>query len=214
MTQPAQQQQPGPPNFDPAADAAILRQALQGEWPALRPGARPALALLCGLPGTGKSYFAAALAQRIPLAVLSSDQLRKILVPQPRYSRGEHRRVFAAAHLLLEQLLTAGYQAVFDATNLTERTRQPLYAIAEQAGAELVIVEFTAPEPVVRQRLEQRAAGAQAAAAGYADYSDADWRIYCRMREGSDPIDRPAYRVDSTGDIMPIVDEVARHLAG
>lgn len=212
MTSPAQQQQPGPPHFDPAADAAILRQALQGEWPALQPGARPALALLCGLPGTGKSYFAAALARRVPLAVLSSDQLRKILVPQPRYSRGEHRRVFAAAHLLLEQLLTAGYQVVFDATNLTERTRQPLYAIAEGAGAPLIILEFTAPEPVVRRRLERRAAGASAA--GYADYSDADWRIYCRMREGGDPIDRPAYQVDSTGDITPLVDEVARRLAG
>ena len=210
---PAEQQQPGPPNFDPAADAAILRQALQGEWPEIQPGARPALALLCGLPGTGKSYFAAALARRVPLAVLSSDQLRKILVPQPRYSRGEHRRVFAAAHLLLEQLLTAGYRAVFDATNLTERTRQPLYAIAEGAGAELIILEFTAPESVVRQRLERRADGVPAAA-GYADYSDADWRIYCRMREGGDPIDRPAYRVDSTGDITPIVDEVARRLAG
>ena len=213
MTRPAQQQQPGPPHFDPAADASILRQALQGEWPALRPGGQPALALLCGLPGTGKSYFAAALARRVPLAVLSSDQLRKILVPQPRYSRGEHRRVFAAAHLLLEQLLTAGYRAVFDATNLTERTRQPLYAIAEGAGAPLIILEFTAPEPVVRQRLERRAAGPPTAA-GYADYSDADWRIYCRMREGGDPIARPAYQVDSTGDITPIVDEVARRLAG
>lgn len=213
MTPPGQQQQtpPGPPDFDPVADAAILRQGLAGEWPAVSPGATAALVVLCGLPGTGKSHFAAALGQRIDLAVLNSDRIRKVLVPQPRYSRGEHRRVFAAAHILLEQLLAAGYRVVFDATNLTEWARQPLYAIAERVGAQLIILEFTAPEAVVRERLERRAAG-DTAAAGYADYSDADWRIYCRMREGGDPIERPCLPVDSTGDITPVLDAVARRL--
>ena len=212
LTPPGQQQQsPEPPDFDPAEDAAILRQGLAGEWPAVSPGVTPALVMLCGLPGTGKSHFAAALGQRVDLAVLNSDRMRKVLVAEPRYSRGEHRRVFAAAHLLLEQLLAGGYRVVFDATNLTERARQPLYAIAERVGAQVIVLEFTAPEGVVRERLERRAAGA-AAGGGYADYSDADWRIYCRMREGGDPMERPYLAVDSTGDIAPILDAVARRL--
>lgn len=184
----------------------MLRRELQGEWPAVAVGARPALVMLCGLPGTGKSYFAAALARRSAVVVLSSDRIRKILVGEPRYSRGEHRRVFAAAHLLLAELLGAGYAVVFDATNRTERARQPLYAIAERAKARLVILEFDVPEEVARQRLAGRAAGA---AAGYVDYSDADWRIYCQMRQGGEPISRPHWQVDSTGDIGPVVERVA-----
>lgn len=211
-TPPPEPPAPGPANPDPARDAAILGQALQGEWPAVNPAAGPALLLLCGLPGSGKSYFAAALAQRIPLIILSSDRLRKLLIPRPRYSRGEHRRVFAAAHLLLAQLLAAGYAVVFDATNRTARARQPLYEVAEQAGAPLLIVEFTAPEEVIRQRLARRADGS--APAGYQDYSDADWRIYCQMRQGGDPIDRPHYRVDSSGDITPVLAEIAGRLGG
>lgn len=211
-TPPPEPPAPGPANSDPARDAAILGQALQGEWPAVQPDSRPALLLLCGLPGSGKSYFAAALAQRIPLAILSSDRLRKILIPRPRYTRGEHRRVFAAAHLLLAQLLAAGYGVVFDATNRTARARQPLYEMAAGAGAPLLIVEFTAPEEVIRQRLARRADGA--APAGYRDYSDADWRIYCQMRQGGDPIDRPHYRVDSSGDITPVLAEIAGQLGG
>lgn len=199
---------PAPP--DPAQDAALLGQALQGEWPAPDSAGRPVLLLLGGLPGSGKSYFAAALAQRVPLVILSSDRLRKILIPQPRYTRGEHRRVFAAAHLLLAQLLAAGYRVVFDATNRTAQARQPLYAAAEQAGAQLLIVEFTAPEELIRQRLAQRAAGP--AQAGYTDYSDADWRIYCRMRAGGEPVDRPHYRVDSARDIAPVLAEIAGRL--
>ena len=215
-TPPPEPPAPGSANPDPARDAAILGQALQGEWPALPPDSRPALLLLCGLPGSGKSYFAAALAQRIPLVILSSDRLRKILIPRPRYTRGEHRRVFAAAHLLLAQLLAAGYAVVFDATNRTARARQPLYEMAEQAGAPLLIVEFTAPEEVVRQRLARRAAGTDTApdSAGYRDYSDADWRIYCQMRPGGEPIDRPHYRVDSSGDITPVLAEIAERLGG
>lgn len=206
------QSPPAPSPADPARDAALLGQALQDEWPAVKPDSRPALLLLCGLPGSGKSYFAAALAQRIPLVILSSDRLRKLLIPRPRYSRGEHRRVFAAAHLLLAQLLASGYPVVFDATNRTARARQPLYELAERAGAQLLIVEFTAPEEVIRQRLARRADGA--APAGYPDYSDADWRIYCQMRQGGDPIDRPHYRVDSSGDITPVLAEIAGRLAG
>lgn len=193
----------------------MLRLELQGEWPAVSAGMRPALVMLCGLPGTGKSYFAAALARRAAVVVvLSSDRIRKILVGEPRYSRGEHRRVFAAAHRLLAELLGAGYAVVFDATNRTERARQPLYAIAEKAGARLVILEFNVPEEVARQRLEGRAAGAAAGAAGYVDYSDADWRIYCQMRTGGEPIRRPHWRVDSTGDIGPVVERVAGLVGG
>lgn len=204
---------PPPANPAPAADAILLGQALQGEWPAPNAAGRPALLLvLCGLPGSGKSYFAAALARQVPLAVLSSDRLRKLLIPQPRYTRGEHRRVFAAAHLLLAQLLAAGYGVIFDATNRTERARQPLYALAEQAGALLLIVEFTAPEELIRERLARRAAGTDTA--GYRDYSDADWRIYCQMQAGGDPIDRPHYRVDSSEDIAPILAEIAGRLGG
>lgn len=192
----------------------MLRRELQGEWPGVAAGARPALVMLCGLPGTGKSYFAAALARRAVVVVLSSDRIRKILVGKPRYSRGEHRRVFAAAHRLLEELLGVGYGVVFDATNRTERARQPLYAIAERAKARLVVLEFTVPEEVARQRLEGRAGGAAAGAAGYVDYSDADWRIYCQMRQGGEPLGRPHWQVDSTGDIGPVVERVVGLVGG
>ena len=85
-----------------ASDVAALHNALAAEFSQVSPAPTGgALVALCGLPGTGKSHFAAALARRLPCLVLSSDRLRKILVPQPRYTRGEHARVFRAAHALL-----------------------------------------------------------------------------------------------------------------
>ena len=205
MQNPRQNRQNSRP--DPAAtDADALRRALQPELAQVEPAhtGRPALVVLCGLPGTGKSYFAAKLAGRTPCLTLGSDRLRKILVPQPRYTRGEHRRVFVAAHRLLAELLAQGYRVIFDATNLTERARQPLYDIAATAGAQLLLVGFDAPEDVVRQRLNRRAAGLSEDS-----YSDADWQIYRRLSPGAEPIAGPHYRVDSSQDIGPVLEELA-----
>jgi predicted kinase len=168
-----------------------------------------ALVALCGLPGTGKSHFAAALAAHIPCLALGSDRLRKILVPEPRYTREEHARVFRAAHALLESLLAQGHRVVFDATNLTERAREPLGEIAARVGVPLLLVQFHAPPTLVRQRLARRSRGEI-----NDTWSDADWRIYCRLYPGQEPVTGPHIFVDSSRSIEPALREVARLLEG
>ena len=148
-----------------------------------------ALVILCGLPGTGKSHFARALTGRAPSFVwVNSDYCRKLLVSggQPDYSREEHQRVFAAMHALVAELLSAGHPVVFDATNLNEEVRRPLYAAADGAGVAPVIIRFTAARSLARQRLAERAPGSAAAA-----NSDAGWAVYLRMADADGPAPRP-----------------------
>ena len=111
-------------------------------------GASPSLVILCGLPGTGKSHFARELARRAPFVWLNSDRTRKLLVDRPSYSRREHRRVFSAMHVLTRGYLREGYSVVFDATNLNENVRRPLYSSADAVGVEPLIVRFTAPRGI------------------------------------------------------------------
>jgi len=200
----------GPNSVDPSAsgDAAALRKALCDELQQVSPSpGRGVLVALCGLPGTGKSHFAAVLEKRTPCVVLGSDRMRKTLVSQPRYTRQEHARVFRAAHQLLETLLEEGFPVVFDATNLTARARDPLRDIATRVGAPLVLVQFDAPPQLVRQRLARRSRG-QASDS----YSDADWRIYCRLYPGKEPVNAPHIDVDSSKDTSGAIEEVARLL--
>ena len=188
-----------------------LRNSLSREFDQTQHGPtdQPCLIVLSGLPGTGKSHFANELRKRLPLLVLESDRLRKVLAPNPRYTQGESHRLFAACHLLIEEFLMQDRLVLLDATNLTEDFRQPLYDIAQRVSVPLVLVRLTAPQEVVRQRLSDRGAGMHPS-----DYSDAGWLIYSRMSPHEEVFARDYLNVDSLGDISASLDEVVRLVKG
>lgn len=169
------------------------------------PVVRPALVVISGLPGTGKSYFGQRLARRWPFVVLESDALRRTLYPSPDYSPQESWRLFKAVHLLIERLLEKGVSVILDATNLAERHREYLYSIAERRDVRLVLVRVEAPPEVVRQRLKARVETAQA-------NSEADWGVYRKMRPSLERISRKHYAVDTSRDITPVLDKIIREV--
>lgn len=171
------------------------------------PRTQPALVLVSGLPGSGKSYFSRRLTGRYPLAHLNSDVLRRALFPHPSHGAAESARLFAAVHALVEKLLARGGGVVLDATNLKEAHRRPLYDIAERAGATLVVVHTQAPPEVARRRLQDRARGLDTE-----DASEATPAVYDRMKREAEPIERPHMRVDTSEDLEPALEEVVRRL--
>ncbi len=181
------------------SDVARLAESL---GPLPEPMARPVLIAVSGLPGTGKSYVAARLAEKTGSVVLESDALRKVLVPAPAYSADENARVFRAIYRLAEDLLKKGVPIIIDATNLVERDREYLYHIAEHTRAKLLLVRVTAPPELGHERLERRAYEAS--------MSDADWAVYERMAPGVEEIQRKHYTVDTSQDITPVLEKVVK----
>jgi predicted kinase len=172
--------------------------------PAPRP--RPTLVALSGLPGSGKSTVADALRRRVPIVVLQSDRIRKLLVPVPQYSTEESARVFAALYGALERLLRAGIPALVDATNLQERYRAPLVDIAARTGARFALVWVEASEDAIYRRLTARTTGVRA---GY-DVSDAGIDVYQMMRARVEPIQGDHIVINTDRDITPAVETLAR----
>ena len=185
-------------------DVSLLAKGL-GILPGLV--ARPALVVVCGLPGAGKSHFSRLLAGRVPMAVLETDVLRRRLFHRPTYSQKESHRLFQVCHLLVRHLLQQGIRVLFDATNLREQHREELYRIAEETGARLVLVWLEVPEEVVQSRLEKRAQGGAPE-----DHSEADWQVYQKMRWEMEPIQRPHLVVDTSGDIRPALARVVEEV--
>ena len=195
-------------------DAAVIRPLLDQELSALQArdgiqtGGSAVLIVLCGLPGAGKSHFAGELLKRLNLVVLETDRLRKALVTRPKYTRGEHGRVFSVCHLLIEEYLIRGHRVLFDATNFTEKARSPLYQIADRLDCPMVMVGLTAPSRLVKERLSRRVPGQN-----QGDFSDATWEIHRRMAPYEEPIEQQHILVDSSKDIGPLVDQVVEQVA-
>ncbi|TEU05025.1 MAG: hypothetical protein E3J24_00085, partial [Dehalococcoidia bacterium] len=96
---------------------------------------------------------------------------------------------------------------IFDATNLIEHQREHLYHIADSVGARLIIVRVEAPPELVRQRLQDRLSRLDPE-----DKSEADWRVYRRMSAAAQRIQRNHFAVDTSSDITPVIDKIAREV--
>jgi adenylylsulfate kinase len=95
---------------------------------------------LTGLPASGKTTLARGVAHRlrergIPTQVLDSDQLRRVLTPQPSYTRGE-RDWYYGVMVYIGRLLTQnGVNVAFAATanrrSYRNRAREAIARFAE-----------------------------------------------------------------------------------
>jgi predicted kinase len=152
----------------------------------------PAMILMCGLPASGKSWAAQHVAPFLDPAVLSSDVRRKRLagIPLATRHKGDYEGGLYAPELkqrtyesLLAGALAAlgeGRTVVVDATFSTRAFRAPFLAAAERAGFPLFLVHVTAPERVIRERMERRARDPHEA-------SDATFQVYLAARERFEP---------------------------
>jgi aminoglycoside phosphotransferase family enzyme/predicted kinase len=148
-----------------------------------------ALYVVMGLPGTGKSTLAAAIAGRWGLPLVPSDVVRKRLAgidpgehrhapyEAGLYTAGRDQATYAAMLLQAEQHLTRG-SAVVDGSFRTTGFRSMARQAARRAGAQLWLVECTAPEAVVHGRIrlrEERGTGASDATEDVYERRRADW---------------------------------------
>ena len=144
----------------------------------------PAAAVLlvtCGVSGSGKSWLAERLAQRLPAVWVRSDVERKRLFgmsPTQRppagttaeiYSAEASRRTYARLAELAGGILETGYSVIADATYLHRANRDRLLAVAGEHGIPGLILACEAPEETLRARVSRRrAADRDASDAGIA----------------------------------------------
>jgi len=182
-----------------------------------------ALLITHGLSGSGKTTATQALIEHIGAVRVRSDVERKRLhglkplersgsgrdsgIYTPAATEATYERLAAAA----EMTISAGYPAVVDAAFLKHAERSRLHEIARRRGVPFIVLDFDAPEKLLRERVAQRAAAGS-------DASEADLSILERQiqsREALVPDERVAMiSVDTRGpDQTPAWRAAMRRLA-
>jgi predicted kinase len=138
------------------------------------------IVLFCGLPGVGKTRLANKLAPLINAVVLSTDKLRKELIPDPTYTKEEKELVYDVMLLVARYLHNAaGVNCILDATFNTEESRKKaIKKLGKISSERIYIIECVCPEDIVISRLKARKG----------DYSDADFGIYTKMKQVYEPV--------------------------
>lgn len=176
--------------------AAYLQLALrQQQQP------RPWLLLCHGVSGSGKSHLSGAVAAELGAIRLRSDVERKRWFgrwgdPALACRSGDPYAPAVSAELFgeqlpqrAEQLLRAGFPVIVDATFLQQAHREPMTALAARLGVPLRILDLQTPEPLLRQRLQQRLAEQRRSAdPSEADPSDADVAVLERQLQQRQPL--------------------------
>lgn len=121
-----------------------------------------------GLPGTGKSTLARALAPLLGGApgalVLRSDEIRKRQhgmepqqrLPQSAYTEAKSTAVFKELAQLVATAAQAGHTVIADATFMDLAHRSLVEAAAQQAGVRFVGAWLHAPQSLLEQRIAKR----------------------------------------------------------
>ena len=169
------------------------------------------IVIMAGLPGTGKSTLARALAQRRPGAVLDKDSIRASLF-QPGYVEYSQVQDDFCQEIMLQ---TAAYLLAKDAelhVLLDGRTfsrryqRERVIEFCRQVGTPWATLECVCAEQRAIGRLTEAAVQNTHPAANRTP------ELYRQIRKAWEPIDHPKLVIDTDADLELWVDRALRYL--
>jgi predicted kinase len=133
--------------------------------------------IVFGLPGSGKSYFASRLANRLNIRRINSDSIRRLLFVESNYSDQEKKAVYDYIHREMQSSIDQNMDVILDATFYKELLRTPFVEGCHQAGQRIIFIEVVSDQNIIKDRLSKPRAD-----------SEADYEVYKKLKEEYEPL--------------------------
>jgi len=164
---------------------------------------------MAGLPGTGKTTLAEALAERLGGIVLSKDKVRTALFPPGAITYSSGQNDFCMSVLLMAaQRIAADHKVSYifldGRTFSRERHVQQVAEAAHLVGAGLSVLHLYCPEDLALERI-QKDQGKHAA-------KNRDPLLYFLVKSYFEPIRLPKLEVDTSRPLEECVEQCVAYL--
>lgn len=160
------------------------------------------LIIITGLPGTGKTTLATALAQRLDAEHYNTDMIRSDLGLRGQYDSDTKEQVYLALLESAKGGLQTGNIVVVDGTFYQSQLRSRFDQLARSQAAAVHWVELWADPDLIQKRVSKRRT-----------YSEADFEVYLKIKSTYEPILSPHLRLQSNNtNLQELIETILVYL--
>ena len=160
------------------------------------------LIVVTGLPGTGKTTIAEALAKDIDAVVFSTDKIRKMIFENPVYNEEDKRIVYNELFLRTGKYLAMGKNVILDGTFYTKVLRERAKEVGKSFCEGVYFVYCETPEELLRERINKRKD----------KFSDADYSVYLKMKKIFEEFKEDVIIIDTSNPVNTNIDIIKRRI--
>ncbi len=154
------------------------------------------IALVFGLPATGKSFFAKKFAEEIGAVHLNTDIVRGKLNFEGYYDEKTKQQVYNELFKQAKLEIKKGSDLILDGTFHKKKRRKQVERMGVETNQEVFFIEMKAGEGTIKNRLKKDRR-----------YSEADWDVYEKLRDNYEPPAQDILELNS--DEMKMEDMIA-----